>query len=111
MVPDPLPQENLFVRSDQYSLVKQGVPAVFLMPAFGSKDPKIDGGAVFRRFLDSHYHKPSDDLALPMNPEAVAAFTETNYQITLAIANDPVAPSWKPGNFFGETFGGRRGAR
>jgi hypothetical protein len=111
MVPDPLPQENLFVRSDQYSLVKQGVPAVFLMPAFGSKDPKIDGGAVFRGFLDTHYHKPSDDLSLPMNPEAVAAFAETNYQITLAIANDPVAPSWKPGNFFGETFGGRRGRK
>jgi Peptidase family M28/PA domain len=110
MVPDPLPQENLFVRSDQYSLVKQGVPAVFLMPAFGSKDPKIDGGTIFRGFLDSHYHKPSDDLSLPMNPDAVAAFTETNYLITLEIANDPVAPSWNPGNFFGETYGRRRGA-
>jgi hypothetical protein len=102
---DPMPQENLFVRSDQYSLVKQGVPAVFLMPAFGSKDPAIDGGEVFRAFLQRHYHKPSDDLALPMDAGAVAAFTEINYLITVAIADDPVAPSWKPGNFFGRTFG------
>jgi len=104
MAPDPLPQENLFVRSDQYSLVKQGVPAVFLMPAFGSKDPKKNGGEIFSSFLATHYHKPSDDLSLPMDSEAVAAFTQANYLIALAIADDPVPPAWKPGNFFGETF-------
>jgi Zn-dependent M28 family amino/carboxypeptidase len=105
LAPDPMPQEHLFVRSDQYSLVRQGVPAVFLMPAFGSKDPSKDGGQILQHFLATHYHQPSDDLKLPMDLSAVATFTKANYAIVLAIANDPVAPAWKEGNFFGELFG------
>jgi hypothetical protein len=107
VAPDPIPQENLFVRSDQYSLVKQGVPAVFLFPAFGSKDPAKSGADIFNRFLATHYHQPSDDLHLPIDLGAVAAFTEANYLIARAIADDPIAPSWKPNNFFGERFGRR----
>lgn len=105
LAPDPLPEENLFVRSDQYSLVKQGVPAVYLMPGFTSKDPQKDGGEILGRFLATHYHQPSDDLSLPIDLEAVAAFTQANYLIAIAIANDTTAPTWKPGNFFGEQFG------
>jgi hypothetical protein len=104
LAPDPMPQENIFVRSDQYSLVRQGVPAVFLMPAFGSKDPARDGGQIFQNFLATHYHQPSDDLKLPMDLAAVSAFTRANYSITVAIANDPTAPAWKQGNFFGGLF-------
>lgn len=105
--PDPLPDENLFVRSDQYSLVKQGVPAVYLMPGFTSSDPEKDGGKILGAFLASHYHQPSDDLSLPMDLSAVQTFTHANYLIAVAIANDPQAPTWKPGNFFGERFGRR----
>lgn len=105
--PDPLPNENLFVRSDQYSLVKQGVPAVYLMPGFTSSDPQKDGGKMLGSFLAGHYHRPSDDLSLPMDLSAVETFTQANYLIAVAIANDPEAPAWKPGNFFGERFGRR----
>ncbi len=105
IAPDPMPQENLFVRSDQYSLVKQGVPAVFLFPAFGSKDPARNGEAIFNGFLTTHYHQPSDELELPIDLDAVTAFTEANYLIARAIADDPIAPAWKPDNFFGEMFG------
>ena len=44
--PDPMPEENIFVRSDQYSLVKQGVPAVALMPGLTAKDPAVNGPQV-----------------------------------------------------------------
>jgi Zn-dependent M28 family amino/carboxypeptidase len=104
LAPDPMPEENLFVRSDQYSLVKQGVPAIFLVPGFTSKDPSKRGAEIFGSFMATHYHRPSDDLSLPLDLGAVAAFTRANYLITMAIANDPVAPTWKPGNFFGERF-------
>ncbi|MGH9161781.1 MAG: M28 family metallopeptidase [Vicinamibacteraceae bacterium] len=105
--PDPLPDENLFVRSDQYSLVKQGVPAVYLMPGFTSSDPQKDGGKILGSFLASHYHQPSDELSLPMDGSALETFTQANYLIAVAIANDAEAPTWKPGNFFGERFGRR----
>ena len=107
LAPDPMPAENVFVRSDQYSLVKQGVPAVFLVPGFTSSDPAKDGGKVFREFLATHYHKPSDDLSLPIDREALATFTRANYLVTMAIANDKTAPRWNKGNFFGEKYGRR----
>lgn len=102
--PDPMPEENIFVRSDQYSLVKQGVPAVALMPGLTAKDPAVKGPQVLGEFLASHYHKPSDDLSLPMDLQAVERFTRANLAVVRAIADDPVDPAWKPGNFFGKMF-------
>ena len=105
--PDPLPHENLFVRSDQYSFVKQGIPAVYLIPGFTAADPGVNGGELVARFLREHYHKPSDDLSRPFDVGAAERFTLANYYIAEAIANEPLAPTWKPGNFFGRTFGTR----
>jgi len=108
MSPDPMPQENIFVRSDQYSLVKQGVPAVYLMPGFKATDPAVNGQQVFGGFLAKHYHRPSDDLSLPMDLAAVERFTRANLAVARAIADDPVDPAWKPGNFFGKMFGKKK---
>jgi Zn-dependent M28 family amino/carboxypeptidase len=103
--PDPMPEQTIFIRSDQYSFVKQGIPAVYLMPGFTAADPSVNGQQVFGGFLAQHYHKPSYDLSLPMDLAAVEMFTRANYLITKAIADDPVDPGWKPGNFFGKVFG------
>jgi hypothetical protein len=105
VTPDPMPEENIFVRSDQYSFVKQGVPSIYLMPGFTSADPKINAKELFQTFLHTHYHQPSDDLSLPMDRAAAGQFLRVNRQIIESIANDPRAPVWRPGNFFGETFG------
>ena len=101
---DPLPEEVLFIRSDQYSLVKQGVPAVFLVPGFSSSDPEINGGAYFSDFLNTHYHKPSDDLSRPVDWDSALRFARVNVQIGLQIADAPKRPQWNPDNFFGERF-------
>jgi Zn-dependent M28 family amino/carboxypeptidase len=106
--PDPVPEENVFVRSDQYSFVKQGIPSVYLEPGFTAADPKTNGHEVFEKFRHEDYHQPGDDLSLPMDQLAAARFAEANYLIARAIADDPVAPSWKPGNFFGRVFGNLR---
>lgn len=63
LVSDSVPEKVLFIRSDQYSFVKKGVPSVFLVPGFTSTDPKINGGALFSQHLQTHYHQPSDDLS------------------------------------------------
>jgi len=103
--PDPIPEENIFVRSDQYSFVKQGVPSVYLEPGFTAADPKVNGRELLEKFRTGNYHQPSDDLSLPMDQAAAARFAEANYLVARAIADDPVAPTWKPGNFFGRLFG------
>ncbi|NNJ72923.1 MAG: M28 family peptidase, partial [Enterobacterales bacterium] len=76
--PDPMPEQVLFVRSDHYSFVKRGVPSIYLVPGFDSKDPSINGKEVFNLFLEKHYHQPSDDLQLPINYTAAALFTKVN---------------------------------
>lgn len=101
--PDPLPEENLFVRSDHYSYVVQGVPAVFLMTGFQG-----EGEARFRSFLNNEYHSPADDLTLPFNWQAGARFAELNFRITREIANAAEAPRWYGDSYFGRRFGGNQ---
>ena len=102
--PDPLPEQALFTRSDHYSFVKAGIPSVFLMTGFKSKDPEIDGGKMFMEFLSTHYHNHSDEIDLPIRYDAAASFAEVNMMIGLEIANQAERPKWHDGDFFGNTF-------
>ena len=102
--PDPWPEQALFTRSDHYAFVKQGIPAVFLVPGLTSKDPDVDGSKVFGHFLSTNYHKPSDDLSQPFNWNAAETFTKVNAQIGWTLANQEQRPKWNSGDFFGNTF-------
>lgn len=97
--PDPIPQENIFIRSDHYSFVKEGAPAVFLVPGFAN-----GGEKAFGDFLKSHYHRPSDDPSLPIDYDALARFTDLNYRIARDLADVESSPRWVEGDFFGELF-------
>jgi len=104
-IPDPMPEQNLFVRSDHYRFVQQGVPSVFLMTGFGVTADGDDGGAIFRNWLVTDYHSPRDEPTLPINYDAARRYAEVNFYILDEIANADSAPTWNPGDFFGETFG------
>lgn len=108
--PDPWPEQGLFVRSDQYSFVRQGVPSVFMVPGFTSTDPKRDGGALMRGWLKSVYHTPKDDVSQPMDLEAGARLVRANVATAWLLANDEARPTWNRGDFFGQTFGSPKAA-
>lgn len=97
--PDPLPEENIFVRSDHYMFVKQGIPAVFLATGYGN-----GGEAAWTKFLSTNYHQPSDDVKQPIDWRAGARFAEANYRITRAMADSTTPPRWYQGDFFGDLF-------
>lgn len=109
-MPDPDPAEVVFVRSDQYSFVRAGIPALYVDAGALSSDPTVDPDAVFRQFLLRDYHMPSDQVDLPIHWPSLASLARVNARIGLAIANDPKRPAWLPGDFFGETFGATRPA-
>ncbi|HEX8533163.1 MAG TPA: M28 family metallopeptidase [Allosphingosinicella sp.] len=96
---DPLPQENLFVRSDHYRFVQEGIPSVFLMTGFAN-----GGEQKFTGFLKTNYHKPTDDLSQPIDWQAGAKFARINYLIAREIADSPEAPRWYADSFFGKTM-------
>lgn len=105
LTPDPFPEQNIFVRSDHYRFVQQGIPSIYLVSGPGSADGKLDTLPIFEGFLKDHYHKPSDDLNLPINYRAAEKFTRVNARIGEIIANETSRPSWREGDFFGTTYG------
>lgn len=105
LVPDSMPEEILFSRSDQFSFVKQGITAIWLDTSDQSTDPDVDGPAVFKDHLLNHYHKPSDDLTRPINWEAALGFTRANARIGWGIGNDDARPTWNEGDFYGDMYG------
>lgn len=108
---DPMPEQAIFTRSDHYTLVKKGIPAVFLMTGFKSQDPKQDGGQIWGSFFAKHYHKPSDDIPSltkeygPIRYDAGAVFTNINFNIALDIASTKQRPYWLKDSFFNKVFG------
>lgn len=104
LTPDPMPEENIFRRSDQYSFVRKGVPSTFLVPGYTSSDPDVDGQAIVVDHRKQHYHRPSDDLSRPVDWDSAVRFARANARIGYAIANEDSRPTWNEGDFFGEMF-------
>lgn len=100
--PDPMPAETIFVRSDHYTFVKRGVPALLLATGFAN-----GGKAAWEHYLATDYHQPSDDMTLPINWDAAAKYARVGYLISSEIANAAQRPLWYAGDYFGETFAPR----
>lgn len=99
--PDPMPEQGIFTRSDHYPFVKKGVPAIFLWPGFAN-----GGEAAINDFLANHYHRPSDEIDLPIRWGQAARFADLNYRITRKIVDADARPTWNSGDFFGDEFAG-----
>jgi Peptidase family M28/PA domain len=103
--PDPIPQEVIFVRSDQYSFVKQGIPSVMPSPGFVSNDPKIDPNTIFANWEKTRYHQPQDDMSQPgLDFEAAAKYARFIFLCGYLITEDPQRPAWNKGDFFGDLY-------
>jgi Zn-dependent M28 family amino/carboxypeptidase len=105
LTPDPYPDEVYFIRSDQHSFVRQGIPSVYFAEGIGSSDPAVDGRAVQGEFFKVRYHHPSDDLSQPVDWETALRFTRAGARIGYRIAMEDQRPTWNDGDFFGDKFG------
>jgi hypothetical protein len=103
--PAPEPAQNYFVRADQYSFVRQGVPSVFITEGEEAKDPNFNAKKFNDDWTATRYHSPSDDMNQPFDFDAAVEFMQVDFLVGCDIAQNPQRPTWKPGDFFGETFG------
>jgi hypothetical protein len=104
LTPDPIPEEVIFIRSDQYPFVREGVPAVYLISGIKRTDG-TDGLPAFMTWLKEHYHRPSDDLSQPIDWLGAARLAIVNHHVAREIATQPERPAWNAGDFFGDMFG------
>ena len=102
VVSDPTPEQVVFVRSDQYSFVRRGVPSLFVTGQGGASS-----AAALEDWRHRIYHSPQDDLDQPMDFESLARFARLHLLMAQRVANQPTRPKWNPGDFFGEHYGRR----
>jgi hypothetical protein len=104
--PDPFPDENDFIRSDQFPFVRAGIPAVYVGPGMKSTDPKVDGKAIYMDWLQNIYHTPHDEITLPFDWSSNVRLAKLDFLIGQRVANAPQRPTWNKGDFFQQKFGG-----
>lgn len=94
--PDPQPLRNVFVRSDQYSFIRHGIPALALDIAPTTPEQET----LYHDWLTNRYHAPSDDLDQPVDLGSAGKYEEIIRQLMIRVANDPARPQWKTDSFF-----------
>jgi len=95
--PDPEPQRNLFIRSDQYNYIRNGVPALTFKFGYdeGSPEEKLA-----KDWLRERYHAPSDDLNQPVNKPAAAKYNRIMLDLGMRVADENTRPRWNADSFF-----------
>ena len=99
LVPDPAPRAGVFVRSDQWSFVRVGVPSLFLTPG---RKPGMDEAEVEKRrkWGRERYHSPKDEWDASWLWEDTARFARLQFLVALLVAETRERPAWNKGDFF-----------
>jgi Zn-dependent M28 family amino/carboxypeptidase len=94
---DKQPPENRFIRSDQASFVRQGIPGLAFKFGWLPDSPEQK---TFNEWIQTRYHAPTDDLNQPVDPIAAAQFSEIIAQLARRVSNNPDRPSWYQESFY-----------
>jgi hypothetical protein len=100
--PDPFPEQVVFIRSDHYSFIKKGIPALFIKSGFMSTpgDP-TDWSKADVAWRITTYHTPQDDMSQAFDFDAATMHVKVNFLIGYLVANEDTSPYWNAGDFFG----------
>jgi hypothetical protein len=101
MSKDPLPDRNVFIRTDQFSFVREGIPALAFKFGFAKDTPQFQ---IEHDWRANRYHAPSDDLEQPgvMKEEAVK-LDDFVAALAARVANADARPKWLPTSVFRPT--------
>jgi cytochrome c-type biogenesis protein CcmH/NrfG len=94
---DPEPDRNSFIRTDQYSFVQAGVPALAFKFGWAAGSPEYKA---WRAWLAQRYHSTEDDLTQPVDFAAAAEFNSFLADLARKVADDPNSPHYLDSSFF-----------
>lgn len=98
---DPEPEQNRFVRSDQYSFVVSGIPALHIKYGNKTNIPGFDMDAFIKEWRAKYYHRAADGMDGIFNFTAAKTYVQLNFLISYSIAQTANRPTWNPGDLFG----------
>jgi hypothetical protein len=98
--PDPEPKQARFTRSDQYSFVLAGVPALHIKYGSKTADGKNNLNETVAKWRAKYYHKPQDDINGIFDFEAGKKYAQLNFLIGWLVAQDQARPVWNTGDIF-----------
>ena len=108
IVPDPMPEERTFVRSDHYAFVKRGVPALMLLGAPDvSKEKLIE---LVKEYQKKAYHLPGDTVSESWNWEGPRGLAQLGLVVGMRVANADAMPAWLPSSIYNRERGTNREA-
>ncbi|MET0752399.1 MAG: M28 family peptidase [Pyrinomonadaceae bacterium] len=100
VIPDPIPDEKIFLRSDHYSFVERGVPALMLMGA-----PAGEKEVWMKRIRDwekTDYHNPGDTIKPDWAWEGAETVAEVMGIMGWRISEMDKMPEWLSTSRFGK---------
>jgi Zn-dependent M28 family amino/carboxypeptidase len=97
VITDPEPERNAFVRSDQFSFIRRGIPALSLKGGFTLGTPEHER---ILRWRQKRYHGVEDEVTQPVDRQAAAAFNRLYPEVILEVANRATRPAWYPTSAF-----------
>ena len=101
---DPEPDRNSFTRTEQYSFVQAGVPALAMKFGWAPGSPEYKA---WRSWLAERYHSTDDDLNQPVDLASAAQFNSFFAALALAVADLPGRPHYLESSFFHRFENGR----
>jgi Zn-dependent M28 family amino/carboxypeptidase len=97
MAPDPLPDRNVFIRTDQFSFVREGIPALAFKFGFAKDTPEFQ---IEHDWRTNRYHAPSDDLDQPVMKEEAVRLDDYVAALAARVADEDARPQWLPTSAF-----------
>jgi Zn-dependent M28 family amino/carboxypeptidase len=97
VVPDPLPDRNVFIRADQYSFVREGIPSLFFKFGFARDTPEFQ---IEHDWRANRYHAPSDDIDQPILKEEAVKLDAFVAALVKRVADADARPHWLPDSIF-----------
>ena len=103
VIPDPMPEEKSFYRSDHYFFVKKGVPGIMILGApDGTTESWVDR---LRKWEKTDYHQPTDIVRPDWDWSGPRTVAGVMLLMGVRAANAESMPEWAPSSVFNRERG------
>jgi len=101
VVPDPEPEKGSYFRSDHFSFVKQGVPALYAESGVDFRGRPAGWGQAQRdHYTENDYHKPSDEMRADWDFSGALEDLALYARVIWTLSQGDHWPQWNEGSEF-----------